>query len=117
MKKSPPKKAEPETYRAPGAHGVALARAWLTACKPRERPPLSKFMAEHARTDDGQRIRPFPFQADMADAFTDLETQQLSCRKSSRIGYSTILQCFVAWAIKHDPRRQLFYQPTIDDAE
>jgi phage terminase large subunit GpA-like protein len=117
MKKSPPKKAEPETYRAPGAHGVALARAWLTACKPRERPPLSKFMAEHARTDDGQRIRPFPFQADMADAFTNLETQQVSCRKSSRIGYSTILQCFVAWAIKHDPRRQLFYQPTIDDAE
>jgi len=117
MKKSPPRTKEPDTYRAPGAHGIALARSWFAACKPRERPPLSKFMAEHARTDDGQRIRPFPFQSDMADAFTDLNTQQVSCRKSSRIGYSTILQCFVAWAIKHDPRRQLFYQPTIDDAE
>jgi phage terminase large subunit GpA-like protein len=117
MKKRPPKPREPDTYRAPGAHGAALARSWFAACKPRERPPLSKFMAEHARTDDGQRIRPFPFQSDMADAFTDLDTQQVSCRKSSRIGYSTILQCFVAWAIKHDPRRQLFYQPTIDDAE
>lgn len=117
MKKSPPRTKEPDTYHAPGAHGIALARSWFAACKPRERPPLSKFMAEHARTDDGQRIRPFPFQSDMADAFTDLNTQQVSCRKSSRIGYSTILQCFVAWAIKHDPRRQLFYQPTIDDAE
>jgi len=117
MKKSPPKTKEPDSFRAPGAHGAALARAWFAACKPRERPPLSRFMAEHARTDDGQRIRPFPFQSDMADAFTDLDTQQVSCRKSSRIGYSTILQCFVAWAIKHDPRRQLFYQPTIDDAE
>ncbi|WP_235512530.1 phage terminase large subunit family protein [Sphingomonas sp. Leaf17] len=74
-------------------------------------------MAAHARSDDGARIRPFPFQADIADAFTDPETSQLSVRKSSRIGYSTILQCFVAWRIKYDPARTLIYQPTIDDAE
>ncbi len=74
-------------------------------------------MVEHARSDDGARIRPFPFQADIADAFTDPDTAQLSVRKSSRIGYSTILQCFVAWRIKFDPARTLIYQPTIDDAE
>lgn len=100
---SPKTKGPPEPYRAPGAHGVALAAGWLAACQPRERPPLSKFMVEHARSDDGARIRPFPFQADIADAFTDPETAQLSVRKSSRIGYSTILQCFVAWRIKFDP--------------
>jgi phage terminase large subunit GpA-like protein len=114
---SPKKKGPPEPYRAPGAHGVSLAAGWFAACKPRERPPLSKFMVEHARSDDGARIRPFPFQADIADAFTDPETSQLSVRKSSRIGYSTILQCFVAWRIKFDPARTLIYQPTIDDAE
>ncbi|WP_294312764.1 terminase gpA endonuclease subunit [uncultured Sphingomonas sp.] len=114
---SPKKKGAPEPYRAPGAHGVSLATGWFAACRPRERPPLSKFMVEHARSDDGARIRPFPFQADIADAFTDPETAQLSVRKSSRIGYSTILQCFVAWRIKFDPARTLIYQPTIDDAE
>jgi phage terminase large subunit GpA-like protein len=117
MRASPKTKAAPEPYRAPGAHGVTLAAGWLAACRPRERPPLSKFMVEHARSDDGARIRPFPFQADIADAFTDPETSQLSVRKSSRIGYSTILQCFVAWRIKFDPARTLIYQPTIDDAE
>lgn len=114
---SPKKTEAAEPYRAPGQHGVALAAGWLAACQPRERPPLSKFMVDHARSDDGARIRPFPFQADIADAFTDPETAQLSVRKSSRIGYSTILQCFVAWRIKFDPARTLIYQPTIDDAE
>ncbi|WP_236697119.1 phage terminase large subunit family protein [Sphingomonas sp. Leaf257] len=74
-------------------------------------------MRDHGRTDDGRRIRPFPFQSDMADAFTDPETEQVSVRKSSRIGYSTILQCFVAYRIRYDPARSLIYQPTIDDAE
>ncbi len=114
---SPKTKGALEPYRAPGAHGVALSAGWFAACQPRERPPLSTFMVEHARSDDGARIRPFPFQADIADAFTDPETSQLSVRKSSRIGYSTILQCFVAWRIKFDPARTLIYQPTIDDAE
>lgn len=109
------KAAEP--LRVPGAHGVSVAQSWLAACKPRERPPLSAFMVEHARSDDGARIRPFPFQSDLADAFTDLETSQVSVRKSSRIGYSTILQCFAAWRIAYDPARTLIYQPTIDDAE
>lgn len=117
MTTSPTTTEVTEPYSAPGAHGVALAQGWLAACKPRDRPPLSKFMTEHARSDDGARIRPFPFQADIADAFTDPETSQLSVRKSSRIGYSTILQCFVAWRIAHDPARTLIYQPTIDDAE
>lgn len=117
MRASLKKKGEPETFHAVGEHGVEVARAWLSACRPRERPPLSKFMVEHARSDDGARIRPFPFQADIADAFTDPDTSQLSVRKSSRIGYSTILQCFVAWRIKFDPARTLIYQPTIDDAE
>jgi len=117
MTESPTTKEAAEPYSAPGAHGVALAQGWLAACKPRDRPPLSTFMTEHARSDDGARIRPFPFQADIADAFTDPETSQLSVRKSSRIGYSTILQCFVAWRISHDPARTLIYQPTIDDAE
>jgi phage terminase large subunit GpA-like protein len=96
---------------------LAAVREWLAMLAPRPKPKLSEFMNEHARDDTGAQITPFPFQLDMADAFTDPETNQLSCRKSSRIGYSTILQSFVAWRIRYDPARTLIYQPTIDDAE
>lgn len=116
-KRSPPKKPELPALVIAGAEIVAAVRDWLSIFKPRQKPKLSAFMAEHGRTDDGRRIRPFPFQADIADAFPDPETEQVTVRKSSRIGYSTILQCFVAWRIRYDPARTLIYQPTIDDAE
>lgn len=74
-------------------------------------------MAEHGRLDDGSRFRPYPFQNDIADAFTDPNTEQCSVMKSSRIGYSTIVQCFLGYRIAIDPARSLIYQPTIDDAE
>jgi len=117
MRKRTPKKSEPLTITVKGAEIATAAREWVSIFKPRIKPKLSEFMAEHGRTDDGRRIRPFPFQADIADAFPDPETAQVSVRKSSRIGYSTILQCFVAWRIRYDPARTLIYQPTIDDAE
>ena len=96
---------------------AAAVREWLAMLAPRPKPKLSEFMSEHARDDTGAPITPFPFQLDMADAFTDPETERLSCRKSSRIGYSTILQSFLAYRIRYDPARDLIYQPTIDDAE
>ena len=117
MRKTPPKEAKTEALCVTGDDGVIVAEAWIDAFRPKIRPPLSQFMCDHARSDDGAKIRPFPFQSDMADAFTDPETAQVSVRKSSRIGYSTILQSFVAWRIKYDPARTLIYQPTIDDAE
>lgn len=111
------KKADLPALTVTGADIAAAVREWLSIFKPRMKPRLSEFMEEHGRSDDGRRIRPFPFQADMADAFPDPETEQVSVRKSSRIGYSTILQCFLAWRIRYDPARSLIYQPTIDDAE
>lgn len=116
-KKSPPTKPELPALAVIGTEIAVATREWLSIFKPRAKPKLSEFMAEHGRTDDGRRIRPFPFQADIADAFPDPETEQVTVRKSSRIGYSTILQCFVAWRIRYDPARTLIYQPTIDDAE
>jgi len=112
-----PPPAKSSAVRAAGAQIAAAAREWLAAFKPRLRIPLSEWMAEHARLDDGTRFRAFPFQNEIADAFTDPETSQVSVRKSSRIGYSTIVQGFVGYSISSDPRRLLIYQPTIDDAE
>lgn len=116
-KKAPTKKKETEPLRVRGAMIAEAARSWLAAFKPQPRIPLSEWMAEHARLEDGARFRAFPFQNGIADAFTDPETSQVSVRKSSRIGYSTIVQGFIGYSIARDPRRLLIYQPTIDDAE
>lgn len=118
MKKIPPAKTkEPDSLAARGADIAAAAREWLAAFRPRKRVPLSQWMAEHARLDDGSKFRAFPFQNGIADAFTDPEVVQVSVRKSSRIGYSTLVQGYVAYSIECEPRRLLIYQPTIDDAE
>ena len=107
MRKTPPETKTTDTLRVASADGAIVAQQWLAAFAPKIRPKLSEFMCDHARSDDGAKIRPFPFQSDMADSFTDPETAQVSVRKSSRIGYSTILQSFVAWRIKYDPARRL----------
>jgi phage terminase large subunit GpA-like protein len=121
MRKSPPRKTRPPppppALKVAGAEIAEAVREWLSIFKPRIKPSLSQFMRDEARDDTGARIRPFPFQADMADATVSPETAQVTCRKSSRIGWSTIMQCRVAYCIKYDPRRTLIYQPTIDDAE
>lgn len=129
MTKTPPtKKRATKKVKAALVTAVALlavasaeiaadAREWFAAFEPVERIPLSKFMADEGRLDDGTKLRPYPFQADIADAFTDHETEQVTVRKSSRVGYSTIVQAFVAYRICRDPARTLIYQPTIKDAE
>lgn len=100
-----------------GAAIAAAAHEWLASWKPKPRLGLSDWSALHARLDNGRRFRAFPFQVGIADAFSDPEVQQISVKKSSRIGYSQIVQNYVAWCIAQSPRRLLIYQPTIDDAE
>lgn len=119
LTKAPARKptSKTETIRVRGAEIAAAARDWLDAFRPKPHVPLSVWMAKHARLDDGSRFRAFPFQREIADAFTTAETSQVSVRKSSRIGYSTLVQGFIGYAIAEDPRRLLIYQPTIDDAE
>ena len=117
MKKSPSKKASPEPILVNSPAVAEAAREALAAFKPRKRLPLSVWMAEHARLDDGSKFRAFPFQTGIADAFTEPDTAQVTVRKSSRIGYSTIVQGYAGYCVAADPRRLLIYQPTIDDAE
>lgn len=119
MKKTTRKKAtkKPKSFNVNGLQVAEAAREAFFAFKPRDRPPLSVWMRDNARLDDGTRFRAFPFQNEIADAFTDPDTSQVSVRKSSRIGYSTIVQGYVGYSIAADPRRLLIYQPTIDDAE
>lgn len=110
--------AAPELTLAVASGDIAEdAREWFAAFLPVERIPLSQFMAEEGRLEDGTKMRPYPFQADIADAFTAYETEQVTVRKGSRVGYSTIVQAFIGYRISRDPARSVIYQPTISDAE
>lgn len=117
MKRSPARKEPTPPIEVRGSDIAVAARDWLKSFKPRRRVPLSTWMAEKSRLDDGSRFRAFPFQNGIADAFTDPNTDQVTVRKSSRIGYSTIVQGYIGYSIESDPQRLLIYQPTIDDAE
>lgn len=95
---------------------IALAGA-IAGLKPKPNITLSEWSAVHARLDSGKRFRAFPFQNGIADAFTDPRTRYISVKKSSRIGYSQIVQNYIGYTIAYRPKRLLIYQPTIDDAE
>ena len=105
------------TIEVNGAEIATAARGWLAAWRPKPKQTLSEWSAVNARLDSGKRFRAFPFQVGIADAFTDPVTRQITVKKSSRIGYSQIVQNYIGYTIAQRPKRLLIYQPTIDDAE
>ncbi|MCR0981801.1 phage terminase large subunit family protein [Roseomonas populi] len=115
--KSPTNPPTSEPFPVEGAVVAAQVARWFETWKPRKRLSLSEWSAQHARLESGKRYRAFPFQNGIADAFTDPAVRQITVMKSSRIGYSQIVQNYVAYCIHQAPTRLLIYQPTIDDAE
>ena len=112
---SPPTRTERLQVAAGPLAGAV--RQWLAAWRPRKRLTLSQWSGRNARLVTGARYRAFPFQDGIADAFTDPAVPQITVKKSSRIGYSQIVQNYVGYCIDQAPTRLLIYQPTIDDAE
>lgn len=117
MKKPKPGQKTANTFAVAGAKIVEEATKWFRAWKPKRSISLSEWSAKHARLGDGRRYKAFPFQNGIADAFTDPAVTQITVKKGSRLGYSQIVQNFVAYCIHQRPTRLLIYQPTIDDAE
>ncbi|MDT8276710.1 terminase gpA endonuclease subunit [Roseomonas mucosa] len=106
-----------EALAVEGEIVAAAVRRWFGAWRPKRHQSLSEWSAQNARLEGGKRYRAFPFQNGIADAFTDPEVEQISVMKSSRIGYSQIVQNYIGYCISQRPTRLLIYQPTIDDAE
>jgi phage terminase large subunit GpA-like protein len=117
MKKPKANQPTPSVLEVPGARLAEEARRWFAAWKPKKTISLSAWSEQNARLVDGRRYRAFPFQRGIADAFTDPAVTQITVKKSSRIGYSQIVQNYVGYCIHQRPTRLLIYQPTIDDAE
>ncbi|KJS40391.1 MAG: hypothetical protein VR70_05860 [Rhodospirillaceae bacterium BRH_c57] len=94
--------------------GAALI---LAALKPKRTLPLVEWASNNVRLEAGKRYRPWPLQQGILEALGDPDVTQVTVMKSSRIGYSEIVNAYLGWLIDQRPLRVLVYQPTIDDAE
>lgn len=72
--------------------------------------------SEYAGSAAG-RFRPIPYQVEILDAFVDPLIPEVYVLKSSRVGYTIMLQAAMGYWMKQQPMRQLMVQPTDADAK
>ena len=58
-----------------------------------------------------------PYQRGILDAVTDTLVEKISFQKSTRVGYTKILNIITGYHIHQDPCSILLVQPTVEDAE
>lgn len=111
--------------RAPTETLRAVVDAALSGLAPlRAEPPqsLSQWAAQHFRLSaesshtQGQ-WEAYPFQRGWMDAFSDDAIEEVTVRKSKRVGYTKTLVAFIAYNAAHRRRKQALWQPTDDDRD
>ncbi|MCG6111553.1 MAG: phage terminase large subunit family protein [Paracoccus sp.] len=61
------------------------------------------------------KFRPFIYQQGIMDTMSDPSIRIVSVVKPTQVGYTAILEMFIAYLLEHDPSSVLFYMPTDDD--
>jgi phage terminase large subunit GpA-like protein len=74
-----------------------------------------RLSAESSHTQ-GQWVA-YPFQRGWMDAFSNDAIEEVTVRKSKRVGYTKTLLAFVAYNAAHRRRKQALWQPTDDDRD
>ncbi len=59
----------------------------------------------------------WPFQVGILDFMSDDRIEELSVKKSKRVGYSKMITAFICYNIAHRRRKQALWQPTDDDRD
>lgn len=103
----------------------AIFRALRSGLSPlRAAPParLSQWAQEHfflsAESSHVQgRWQSWAFQNGWMDAFSNDDIEEITVRKSKRVGYTKTLLAFVAYNAAHRRRKQAVWQPTDDDRD
>jgi phage terminase large subunit GpA-like protein len=111
--------------RAPTETERAIVAAALAGLAPlRSVPPmsLSRWAEEHfvlsAESSHTQgRWQAYPFQRGWMDAFSNDDIEEVTVRKSKRVGYTKTLLAFIAYNAAHRRRKQALWQPTDDDRD
>ncbi len=90
--------------------------------RPKVQLPLSEwsdkyaFLSPESSAESGKWTT-IPYQKGMMDAMTDPLIEQVTIMKSARVGYTKILNNFIASNIHQAPCPIMLVQPTIEDAE
>ncbi len=100
----------------------ALLVLALEAWRPSPRLPLSDWSEQHFYLSPESAAEPgkwhtLPYQRGPMDAITDPEVTQVTWMKSSRIGYTKVVNATVGYYMHQDPCPIMVVQPTIEDAQ
>jgi terminase, large subunit len=74
------------------------------------------FLSAEASHTQG-RWTAYPFQRAWMDAFSNDDIEEVTVRKSKRVGYTKTLLAFIAYNAVHRRRKQALWQPTDDDRD
>lgn len=74
------------------------------------------FLSAEASHTQG-RWSAYPFQRGWMDAFSNDDIEEVTVRKSKRVGYTKTLLAFIAYNAAHRRRKQALWQPTDDDRD
>jgi terminase, large subunit len=74
------------------------------------------FLSAEASHTQG-RWSAYPFQRGWMDAFSNDDIEEVTVRKSKRVGYTKTLLAMIAYTATHRRRKQALWQPTDDDRD
>lgn len=100
-----------------------MARAaFFQALRPPKKMTLSEWADENfylsaESSAEAGRWHTLPYQKGIMDAITDPTIEQISVKKSARVGYTKILNAAIGYYIHQDPCSIMVVQPSIEDAQ
>ncbi|MDM5178505.1 phage terminase large subunit family protein [Massilia sp. DJPM01] len=110
------------TFSNPDAVAAALRRASSNMVPPPDMLP-SDWAQEHVKIPVGNAIPgPIsfdnaPYQRGMLDVIKEPGIRRISYKTGAQLGKTTVQQCITGYFIAHDPRSQIFVQPTQGDVQ
>lgn len=112
-------------HRVAPETAAAVLRAVRAGVKSLKRLPalrLSEWAAEHFKMSSesshtqGAWVA-YPFQRGLLDFMSDDDIEELTVRKSKRVGYTKALLAFIGYNAAYRRRKQALWQPTDDDRD
>jgi phage terminase large subunit GpA-like protein len=109
---------DPSQLQAVERHLAAGLKAWGVA----EPVTLEAWAREHFYLSAEssyveQRWTPWPFQRGIMACISNDDVEEVTVKKSARVGYTKILLAAIGYFAEHKRRNQCIWQPTDDDAD
>lgn len=101
---------------------MAAARAGLAPLRAETPESLSRWASQHFKLSAESSHKrgqweAYPFQSGWMDAFSNDAIEEVTVRKSKRVGYTKTVLAFIAYNAAHRRRKQAVWQPTDDDRD